>query len=306
MKKVIFLLLAMSLAVSSWADVIIIPSEDMNDVQVKEVDGDIFIKTIGDYRFTFKTNEGSSRPGYNKDGDLRIYAKCSMTITNIRGNKFTQLVFTISERGQERLAPITASVGNIAPQSVGDETVTWDGVASEVTFVVGDMAVYGSGGESKSGQFDFTKLVIVESEQAEVDEPDIFVADATVVGPQTVIISCRTQYADIFYTIDGSEPTERSDRYIDAFVVSKSCTVKAIAVYNGAMSKVASKEITIKGALGDVNKDGVVDVSDVVALANHVMGETPVEFDLSVSNINDDDVVDVSDVVALANKIMGD
>ena len=56
---------------------------------------------------------------------------------------------------------------------------------------------------------------------------------------------------------------------------------------------------------GDVNMDGVVDVADVVALANHVMGETPEQFNINVANINGDDVIDVADVVALANLIMG-
>ena len=60
-----------------------------------------------------------------------------------------------------------------------------------------------------------------------------------------------------------------------------------------------------KPILGDVNSDGIVDVSDVVALANHVMGETPDIFNVTVANINGDELTDVSDVVALANIVMG-
>ena len=65
------------------------------------------------------------------------------------------------------------------------------------------------------------------------------------------------------------------------------------------------KEVTLGGLLGDVNMDGLVDVADVVALANHVMGETPDPFNINVANINSDEIIDVSDVVALANLIMG-
>ena len=57
--------------------------------------------------------------------------------------------------------------------------------------------------------------------------------------------------------------------------------------------------------MGDVNGDGIVDVADVVALANYVMGETPEGFNVDVSNINGDEIIDVSDVVALANIVMG-
>ena len=64
-------------------------------------------------------------------------------------------------------------------------------------------------------------------------------------------------------------------------------------------------EIERAGKIGDVNSDGIVDVADVVALANYVMGETPEGFNVDVANINGDEIVDVSDVVALANIVMG-
>ncbi len=62
---------------------------------------------------------------------------------------------------------------------------------------------------------------------------------------------------------------------------------------------------TAQGLPGDVNGDGAVDVGDVVAMANHVMGETPAEFLPERANVNADLSVDVSDVVALAGMVMG-
>ena len=72
----------------------------------------------------------------------------------------TKIVFNLSSQGQKRLTDITASVGTVATQAVGDKTVTWTGSAKEVTFTVGEKAVYGSDGESKAGQFDFNDVVI--------------------------------------------------------------------------------------------------------------------------------------------------
>ena len=63
--------------------------------------------------------------------------------------------------------------------------------------------------------------------------------------------------------------------------------------------------IMTTGLPGDVNGDGDVDVTDVVALANHVMGDTPEGFILSNADLNGDGEVDVTDVVALANSVMG-
>ena len=58
---------------------------------------------------------------------------------------------------------------------------------------------------------------------------------------------------------------------------------------------------------GDVNDDGNVDVTDVVALANYTMGEVPDgTFVMEAANMNGDEDVDVSDVVAVANHVLGE
>ena len=72
----------------------------------------------------------------------------------------TTIVFNLSAQGLKRLAPITASVGTIATQAKGDETVTWSGDAASVTFTVGNQADYGSDGSSKAGQLCFGSVDI--------------------------------------------------------------------------------------------------------------------------------------------------
>ena len=57
--------------------------------------------------------------------------------------------------------------------------------------------------------------------------------------------------------------------------------------------------------LGDVNGDGEVNVSDVVALANFAMGETTEGFNKEAADLNNDGEVNIGDVVALANQVMG-
>lgn len=131
--------------------------------------------TNGTFTFTAVKNDGSTNPTFNATGkDLRLYAKNTLTITNSAGN-MTKIVFNISNQGKRRLAEVTASTGTIATQAVGDETVTWTGNAAEVSFTVGEKALYGSDGESKAGQFDFLSLVITadagEGGSGETPEP---------------------------------------------------------------------------------------------------------------------------------------
>ena len=54
---------------------------------------------------------------------------------------------------------------------------------------------------------------------------------------------------------------------------------------------------------GDVNGDGRVNVSDVTALVNMILGVTPMNKERA--DVNGDDKVNVSDVTALINIILG-
>ena len=54
---------------------------------------------------------------------------------------------------------------------------------------------------------------------------------------------------------------------------------------------------------GDVNNDGKVNVSDVTALINMILGTLPV--DQARADVNEDTSVNVSDVTALINLILG-
>ena len=57
-----------------------------------------------------------------------------------------------------------------------------------------------------------------------------------------VTITCETEGASIYYTIDGSEPTSQSTAYTAPFSLTESATVKAIAYdATGAASAVATK-----------------------------------------------------------------
>ena len=67
-------------------------------------------------------------------------------------------------------------------------------------------------------------------------------------------------------------------------------------------------EVELKNAsplvLGDVNGDGTVDVSDVMALANYVLAKNVEGFNVAVADVNEDGDIDVSDVMKLANIIL--
>ena len=61
----------------------------------------------------------------------------------------------------------------------------------------------------------------------------------------TVSLSCITDGASIYYTLDGSEPTTASTLYSTPITITTTTTLKALAVLNGNSSNVMTKTITI-------------------------------------------------------------
>ena len=59
------------------------------------------------------------------------------------------------------------------------------------------------------------------------------------------------------------------------------------------------------GVTGDTNNDNEVNVTDVVGIANYVMGSIPNSFIVDNADVNNSGDVDVTDVVKLANIVMG-
>lgn len=56
--------------------------------------------------------------------------------------------------------------------------------------------------------------------------------------------------------------------------------------------------------LGDVNDDGLVNISDVVTLVNYILGQDPSPFISEAADINEDNQINISDVVALVGIIL--
>ncbi len=72
---------------------------------------------------------------------------------------------------------------------------------------------------------------------------------STFTSREEVSIACATEGAEIYYTTDGTDPTTASTKYEGAFTISRTTTVKAIAVKDGmGDSKVVSATFTKKSS----------------------------------------------------------
>ena len=89
---------------------------------------------------------------------------------------------------------------------------------------------------------------------------------------------------------------------------SAQCTAVPVSAHSAMLylyvpgNGMAAYQLSKNVKFGDVNGDGNVDVSDVTALINMILGTTPA--DLEVADINADGILDVTDVTALINEIL--
>ena len=214
---------------------------DWDGITVKD-DGslsseDVITLSYGDYLVTIKKNNGSTAPTVNKTAnDARAYAKATITVKNTKSINMETLIFNVSTAGLKRLAPITASVGTIGTQALGDETVNWTGEATAVTFTVGDKADYGTDGSTKAGQLCFDSINVVEGGQG----VSVTLSSISVSGQKTTF-----NVGDTF-TFDGTVTASYSD--------GTTKVVTPTNVSNPDMSTAGTKEVTVTYTEGDVTK----------------------------------------------------
>ena len=107
----------------------------------------------------------------------------------------------------------------------------------------------------------------------------------------------------IYYTTDGSDPTLESTQYTAAFTASSDMTVKAIAAW-GDMVVSPSRSYSLSNIKGDADNDGTIDIADVTAIINFILGNPSESFAENLADMNGDGVVDIFDAMLLLNFII--
>lgn len=95
-----------------------------------------------------------------------------------------------------------------------------------------------------SSSYPLAKVVEAEIAITSLPAPTIE-GEAAFTGSTTVRIKSSESVALIYYTLDGTEPTTESILYKNPFVLDKTTTVKAIAVYKTVTSPVASMDFQL-------------------------------------------------------------
>ena len=86
-------------------------------------------------------------------------------------------------------------------------------------------------------------------------------------------------------------------------------TISNINLTTPDETKITPADVTCKLTVtnsipGDANGDGSIDVTDIVSIANAILGRPSSSFDATAADVNGDGSIDVTDIVVIANMIL--
>ena len=98
-----------------------------------------------------------------------------------------------------------------------------------------------------------------------VASPTFSVSGGKCYEPFELSLSCSTEGASIYYTLDGTAPTSASTAYTSAITISETTTIKAVAVSGEKTSEIASATYTFPTTVANIaGLAGVASGEDVI------------------------------------------
>lgn len=189
--------------------------------------------------------------------EYRFYKSSNMTVTSTVGT-ITKVVFTCTASGTTKFGPgcFELSTGSTGEYTSKDKIGTWVGAATTFSLT------------ASTDQVRCTKVEVTVSDNGSVVAAPVVSGEESFFDKTTVTITAG-EGADIYYTVDGSDPTTSSTKYSAPFDLTETTTVKALAAKGGKTSDVVSKTFTKKAKLtleGDGTETNPYTVKDALAI----------------------------------------
>lgn len=152
---------------------------------------------------------------------VRWYQDDMLTVTPSAGTTIKKIEAIIASGSKGAFSASTGTVTG-AGTSVGS-SVTWEGETTDPLVLT---AV-------KQVRFSYMVITYTAGQVTKVSQPEITPAGGEITADTEISITCDTEDASIYYTINGEDPSTESTLYEAPFKLTSGATVKAIAVKDG-------------------------------------------------------------------------
>jgi len=186
----------------------------------------------------------SNAPGLNKAGDIRLYyhkdGSNTITVKSLTNATINSIAITFTD----------AQYSNVSVTVDGNAVTGTDG-----DFEINSTSFVLSNANTENIQVRISQIVISYTGGAPISvlPPKFSVESGMYFEPQTVALTCETEGAKILYTIPAGQDPEYTDddNYTGVFydgtplTISKTTTIKAMAVKDGKVSSIVTATYTI-------------------------------------------------------------
>ncbi len=257
--KLMLVALFACVGIGAWADEV----TDVLNQSVTGVSGTTY-KDFSDKSVTSDAVYAGQCAGGNESIQLRSNNNNSGVITTASGGtvKKVVVVWNASTADARELniygsnTAYSAATDLYAEETQGKLIGTLkceDATEGVSTLVVSDDYAY-IGFRSNSGAMYLTSVSITwetGSAAPTVAKPVITPNSGSFLTQQEVTVTCATEGAKIYYTLDGTDPTDESSPYSESLTITETTTVKAIAVLEDISSSVAEATYTKLNAIAN-------------------------------------------------------
>ena len=191
---------------------------------------------------------------------FRIFKSQTITISSTAGN-ITKAVFTCTAEGDAKYGPGCFSEPTTGSYAYEGAVGTWTGEATEFSMT------------AATNQVRATSIVVTVSGAPSVivEVPKFSIASGLYLEPQTVVLTCE-EGAKILYTIPaGQDPVYVDDENVTGewydgtpLEITRTTTIKAMAVKDGKTSGIVTAKYTIVNTTGKGTVESPFSVADAL------------------------------------------
>ena len=195
---------------------------------------------------------------------FRIFKSQTITISSTAGN-ITKAVFTCTAEGDAKYGPGCFSEPTTGSYAYEGAVGTWTGEATEFSMT------------AATNQVRATSIVVTVSGAPSVivEVPKFSIASGLYLEPQTVALTCE-EGAKILYTIPaGQDPVYVDDENVTGewydgtpLEITRTTTIKAMAVKNGKTSSIVTAKYTIVNTTGKGTVESPFSVADALLVVD--------------------------------------
>lgn len=209
----------------------------------------------------------TNAPGLNKAGDFRLYwhtnGSNTITVKSLTNATISSIAITFTG----------ADYSNVSVTVDGNAVTGTDGVyeINSTSFVIGNA-------NTTNVQVRIKQIVITYTggTPITVQPPKFSVEGGLFFEPQTVALTCETEGAKILYTIPAGQDPEYTDdeNYTGVFydgnplTITKTTTIKAMAVKDGKTSSIVSATYCIANVANAGTEENPFTVADAISVVN--------------------------------------